>query len=167
MTRKSILMSALTACIASAAMLTTPAATAGFPGGGHYDCSKNKKFIYTSRHLNARMMQIFNFFDRHATGLVEEAIRELDDNMGGDEGNLHTIHNRAQSYLSYITHEAEVHLSVFCAQYILDDGLLSKCPRIFGRNISFCNSMKRRIAARNVELRDQLAAALQNALNYD
>ncbi len=161
MTRKSIITTALTMCIA-AAMLTAPTATAG--GNGHYDCSKNRMYQYKSRHINAYITQIYNQFDQRASRLVEEGIRKLDDNMGADAGTLHTIHAYYESYLSYATVEGHHYLYHFCSHVYHE--YLDDCPRIFGRNISYCHSTASRMAARNVELRDQLAAALQDALDY-
>jgi hypothetical protein len=165
MNRKPILLTILTACLAAAAMLTAPAATAGRPAGHGYDCSQDHKNIAYSRHLNARMMQIYGYYNGHVTGLVEAAIRKLDDNMGGDPALLHTIASTAEMHLGWQAKEACDYLYCFRDDYLVS--VVRKCPRLFGRNVAFNNSMKRRVALRQAELRDALNAALDAALDYD
>jgi hypothetical protein len=163
MTRKPILLTILTACLAATAMLATPSASAARPGGnGHYDCSQDRGTIRNMRYQNARMMQIYNYYDSYVTGLVNNAIAELDDNMGGDPVSLHAIASTAEMHLGWEAKEACYYLICVRTDYI--NPAFSSCPRLYGRNIAFNNSMKRRVALRQAELRDALNAALENAL---
>lgn len=165
MTRKPLIKVALTACIAVAMLAATT--TTAAPGsrsrpGGHYDCSQDYEYKYKSRYFNAHMMRIFTYFDSYGTGLIDEAIRDLQDNAGADPGTLHTIASTAEMYLGYHAYDAKEYLHYFREDYIYC--YLHRCPRLFGRNIAFNNSMCKRIRDRQAELRDQLNAALAAAL---
>ena len=162
MTRKPFIMTILTACLATAAMLAAPHATASGSHGGNYDCSQNHQYIYKARYISAAHMQIFSYFDSYVTGLVEEAIRDLEDNAGGDFTALHTIASTAEMHLGWEAKEAEHYLRHVYRRKIKRN--LHRCPVIFGRSAAENTGMKRKVSLRQVELRDQLDAALAAAL---
>ena len=159
MPRKTFFLTALLACLTTGAMLIAPAATAS---SSHYNCARDYMYMRDSRLLNARITLIYNYFDDHATGAVEEGIRRLQENAGGPEANLHTIHAYYESYLSYAYEEGMYYLYSFCQCHVRPR--LYDCPSLFGRNVAYCNSTCASMSRRNVALRDQLAAALEAAL---
>jgi hypothetical protein len=163
MTREPFAKAILTACVV-AAMLTATVADAGrHPRPiAHDDCSQNYEFMHKSRYFNARMTQLFSYFNTYGTGLIDEAVRDLNDNTSADPAQLYTIASSAEKYLGYHAHETKCYLQAFRFNQI--NQYVSMCPRIFGRNIAFNHAMCKRIVNRQTELRDQLNAALAAAL---
>jgi hypothetical protein len=158
--RKPILLTILTACLAATAMLATPSASAY---SRNYDCTKDRKVIYIARHYNAYSTQSYNYFNSHATAIVDKCIAKLAENEGASPQILHSIAADCETYLGYIALEAEYYLYHIRNVYIMGD--FEGCPRTFGRSAAYNRSLVKRLNIRQAELRDQLKAALFNALN--
>jgi hypothetical protein len=156
-------MLAFIACIAAAATLIAPAPTdAGNPSR---DCSERGVVKSKYRHFNAYMMQTYNYFEAHASDVVDKCVADLDANAGASPEILHSIAANCETYLGYIAMETEYYLCHI--RYCAIQSAFPSCRKVFARSISFNNSMKKRVNNRQAELRDQIKEALAFALVAD
>jgi hypothetical protein len=79
MTRKTIVLPVLTACLAAAAMLTLPSASATW---GHDDCTQDRDNIANARYASAETMMHMNNFRTSAEACYNRALADMVENAG-------------------------------------------------------------------------------------
>ncbi len=155
MTRKSILLAALTACIAATAVLTAPPATAG--SNAHYDCTQRHRNIYKSRMFSAKTMITLNHFLDYAEDRYNKAIEDIQANEG-DPAVVNLLSTDATKEivwdLEYLHHRLRR-----LERRVYRQGI-RRCPALFGSNIAQINKARNTAAARAAELRDLLDDAV-------
>lgn len=153
MPRKNLILTALTACIACAMLLTVPSANAYRDG---YDCTHDYDLRRTAQYLQSGMIIYKNYFMDEAEDKYQACLRDLEGVE--DLGTRHTISTRCTEEIMWDLKHTHKKLDRLQARA---ERKVRRCHPLFGPLVALGYNAKGDIARTAAEYRDLLDDAVE------